>query len=116
VLERDIEGAAQDIREKVLLGRNRAVCARDSHPVHHQADKQPIDPTLLASGRFPRGSLRKLRTSRCGGRFQTVDWSRKRSVDLDGGQGPDSVLLDAQKVRRTIHVIDVRDCFGRVKY
>ena len=113
VLERDIEGAAQDIREKVAAAINRL--PRDTlPPVITKLDPQS-DPimTLLVSGPMSRRELTEIADKQVRRAIQTVDGVG--SVDLNGGQGRQiRVLLDAQKL--TAHnftVLDVRSALQR---
>src|ERR1700740_2574938 len=113
VLERDIEGAAQDIREKVSAAINRL--PRDTlPPVITKLDPQS-DPimTLLVSGPMSRRELTEIADKQVRRAIQTVDGVG--SVDLNGGQGRQGrVLLDAQKL--TAHnftVLDVRNALQR---
>src|SRR5882762_9386376 len=113
VLERDIEGAAQDIREKVAGAIDRL--PRDTlPPVITKLDPQS-DPilTLLVSGPISRRELTEIADKQVRRAIQTVDGVG--SVDLNGGQARQiRVLLDAQKL--TAHnftVLDVRDALRR---
>src|SRR5579864_4805046 len=113
VLERDIEGAAQDIREKVAGAIDRL--PRDTlPPIITKLDPQS-DPimTLLVSGPMSRRELTEIADKQVRRAIQTVDGVG--SVDLNGGQGRQvRVLLDAQKL--TAHnftVLDVRDALQR---
>jgi hydrophobic/amphiphilic exporter-1 (mainly G- bacteria), HAE1 family len=113
VLERDIEGAAQDIREKVAAAINRL--PRDTlPPVITKLDPQS-DPimTLLVSGSMSRRELTEIADKQVRRAIQTVDGVG--SVDLNGGQARQiRVLLDAQKL--TAHnftVLDVRSALQR---
>jgi HAE1 family hydrophobic/amphiphilic exporter-1 len=113
VLERDIEGAAQDIREKVAGAIDRL--PRDTlPPIITKLDPQS-DPimTLLVSGPMSRRELTEIADKQVRRAIQTVDGVG--SVDLNGGQGRQiRVLLDAQKL--TAHnftVLDVREALQR---
>lgn len=113
VLERDIEGAAQDIREKVAGAIDRL--PRDTlPPVITKLDPQS-DPilTLLVSGPIGRRELTEIADKQIRRAIQTVDGVG--SVELNGGQARQiRVLLDAQKL--TAHnftVLDVRDALRR---
>src|SRR6266446_1093258 len=113
VFERDIEGAAQDIREKVAGAIDRL--PRDTlPPVITKLDPQS-DPilTLLVSGPISRRELTEIADKQVRRAIQTVDGVG--SVDLNGGQARQiRVLLDAQKL--TAHnftVLDVRDALRR---
>src|ERR1700694_689133 len=113
VLERDIEGAAQDIREKVAGAIDRL--PRDTlPPIVTKLDPQS-DPimTLLVSGPMSRRELTEIADKQIRRAIQTVDGVG--SVELNGGQGRQiRVLLDAQKL--TAHnftVLDVRSALQR---
>ena len=113
VLERDIEGAAQDIREKVAGAIDRL--PRDTlPPIITKLDPQS-DPilTLLVSGPMSRRELTEIADKQVRRAIQTVDGVG--SVELNGGQMRQiRVLLDAQKL--TAHnftVLDVRDALQR---
>ncbi len=113
VLERDIEGAAQDIREKVAGAIDRL--PRDTlPPIITKLDPQS-DPimTLLVSGPMSRRELTEIADKQVRRAIQTVDGVG--SVDLNGGQARQiRVLLDAQKL--TAHnftVLDVREALQR---
>src|SRR5246500_3152410 len=113
VLERDIEGAAQDIREKVAGAIDRL--PRDTlPPVITKLDPQS-DPilTLLVSGPIPMRELTEIADKQVRRAIQTVDGVG--SVELNGGQARQiRILLDAQKL--TAHnftVLDVRDALQR---
>ena len=113
VLERDIEGAAQDIREKVAGAIDRL--PRDTlPPIITKLDPQS-DPilTLLVSGSMSRRELTEIADKQVRRAIQTVDGVG--SVDLNGGQGRQiRVFLDAQKL--TAHnftVLDVREALQR---
>src|SRR6267143_1952184 len=102
VLERDIEGAAQDIREKVAGAIDRL--PRDT-----------LDPimTLLVSGPMNRRELTEIADKQVRRAIQAVDGVG--SVDLNGGQGRQiRVLLDAQKLTsHNFTVLDVRSALQR---
>jgi hydrophobic/amphiphilic exporter-1 (mainly G- bacteria), HAE1 family len=113
VLERDIEGAAQDIREKVAGAIDRL--PRDTlPPIITKLDPQS-DPimTLLVSGTMSRRELTEIADKQVRRAIQTVDGVG--SVELNGGQARQiRVLLDAQKL--TAHnftVLDVREALQR---
>src|SRR5690349_7999904 len=113
VLERDIEGAAQDIREKVAGAIDRL--PRDTlPPIITKLDPQS-DPimTLLVSGPISRRELTEVADKQVRRAIQTVDGVG--SVDLNGGQARQiRILLDAQKL--TAHnftVLDVRSALQR---
>jgi HAE1 family hydrophobic/amphiphilic exporter-1 len=113
VLERDIEGAAQDIREKVAGAIDRL--PRDTLPPVITKQDPQSDPimTLLVSGSMSRRELTEIADKQVRRAIQTVDGVG--SVDLNGGQLRQvRVLLDAQKL--TAHnftVLDVRDALQR---
>jgi HAE1 family hydrophobic/amphiphilic exporter-1 len=113
VLERDIEGAAQDIREKVSAAISRL--PRDTLPPIITKQDPQSDPimTLLISGPMSRRELTEIADKQVRRSIQTVDGVG--SVDLNGGQGRQiRVLLDAQRL--TAHnftVLDVRDALQR---
>jgi len=97
VLERDIEGAAQDIREKVAGAIDRL--PRDTLPPIITKQDPQSDPimTLLVSGPMSRRELTEIADKQIRRAIQTVDGVG--SVDLNGGQGRQvRVLLDAQKL------------------
>ncbi|HKW32667.1 MAG TPA: efflux RND transporter permease subunit [Candidatus Acidoferrum sp.] len=113
VLERDIDGAAQDIREKVAGAIDRL--PRDTlPPIITKLDPQS-DPimTLLVSGPMSRRELTEIADKQVRRAIQTVDGVG--SVDLNGGQARQiRILLDAQKL--TAHnftVLDVREALQR---
>src|SRR5262245_42070187 len=113
VLERDIEGAAQDIREKVAGAIDRL--PRDTlPPVITKLDPQS-DPilTLLVSGPMSRRELTEIADKQVRRAIQTVDGVG--SVDLNGGQARQiRVLLDAQKLTsHNFTVLDVRAALQR---
>src|SRR5260221_2337194 len=113
VLERDIEGAAQDIREKVAGAIDRL--PRDTLPPIITKQDPQSDPimTLLISGPMSRRELTEIADKQVRRAIQTVDGVG--SVELNGGQGRQiRVLLDAQKL--TSHgftVLDVRSTLQR---
>jgi hydrophobic/amphiphilic exporter-1 (mainly G- bacteria), HAE1 family len=113
VLERDIEGAAQDIREKVSAAINRL--PRDTLPPVITKQDPQSDPilTLLVSGPMSRRELTEIADKQVRRAIQTVDGVG--SVNLNGGQGRQiRILLDAQKL--TAHnftVLDVREALQR---
>ena len=113
VLERDIEGAAQDIREKVAGAIDRL--PRDTlPPIITKLDPQS-DPimTLLVSGPMSRRELTEIGDKQVRRAIQAVDGVG--SVDLNGGQGRQiRVLLDAQKLTsHNFTVLDVRSALQR---
>lgn len=109
VLERDIEGAAQDVREKVAAAINRL--PRETLPPVITKEDPQSDPimTILVSGPISRRELTEIADKQVRRAIQRVDGVG--SVNLNGGQGRQiRVLLDAQKL--TAHnftVLDVRD-------
>src|SRR5215467_10600689 len=113
VLERDIEGAAQDIREKVSAAINQL--PRETLPPVITKEDPQSDPiiTLLVSGPMSRRELTEIADKQVRRALQTVDGVG--SVDLSGGQERQiRVLLDAQKL--TSHdytVLDVRNALQR---
>ena len=113
VLERDIEGAAQDIREKVAAAINRL--PRDTLPPIITKEDPQSDPimTLLVSGPMSRRELTEIADKQVRRVIQTVDGVG--SVDLNGGQGRQvRVLLDAQKLTsHSFTVLDVRAALQR---
>ena len=113
VLERDIEGAAQDIREKVAAAISRL--PRDTLPPVITKQDPQSDPimTLLVSGPMSRRELTEIADKQVRRAIQTVDGVG--SVDLNGGQGRQvRVLLDAQKLTsHNFTVLDVRDALQR---
>src|SRR5437660_314065 len=113
VLERDIEGAAQDIREKVAGALDRL--PRDTLPPVITKQDPQSDPimTLLVSGPMSRRELTEIADKRVRRAIQTVDGVG--SVELNGGQGRQiRVLLDAQKLTsHNFTVLDVRSALQR---
>jgi HAE1 family hydrophobic/amphiphilic exporter-1 len=113
VLERDIEGAAQDIREKVAAAVDRL--PRDTLPPVITKQDPQSDPimTLLVSGPMSRRELTEIADKQVRRAIQTVDGVG--SVDLNGGQGRQiRILLDAQKLTsHNFTVLDVREALQR---
>jgi hydrophobe/amphiphile efflux-1 (HAE1) family protein len=113
VLERDIEGAAQDIREKVAGAINNL--PRDTLPPVITKQDPQSDPimTVLVSGSLSRRELTEIADKQVRRAIQTVDGVG--SVDLSGGQRRQiRVLLDAQKLTsHNFTVLDVRDALRR---
>jgi len=113
VLERDIDGAAQDIREKVSAAINRL--PRETLPPVITKEDPQSDPilTILVSGPMSLRELTEIADKKVRRAIQTVDGVG--SVELNGGQARQiRVLLDAQKL--TAHnftVLDVRDALQR---
>jgi len=113
VLERDIEGAAQDIREKVAGAIDRL--PRDTLPPVITKQDPQSDPimTLLVSGPVSRRELTEIADKQVRRSIQTVDGVG--SVALNGGQSRQiRVLLDAQKLTsHNFTVLDVRSALQR---
>src|SRR5436190_7544884 len=113
VLERDIDGAAQDIREKVAGAINRL--PRDTLPPVITKQDPQSDPimTLLVSGPISRRELTEIADKQVRRAIQTVDGVG--SVNLNGGQERQiRVLLDAQKLTsHSFTVLDVREALQR---
>jgi len=113
VLERDIEGAAQDIREKVSAAVN-LLPPETKPPVISKVDPDS-DPilTLLVSGRKERRELTEIADKQIRRAIQTVDGVG--SVTLNGAQGRQvRVFLDARKLTaHNLSVTDVRDALQR---
>src|SRR6266853_2768106 len=113
VLERDIEGAAQDIREKVAGAIDRL--PRDTLPPIITKQDPQSDPimTLLVSGPMSRRELTEIADKQIRRAIQTVDGVG--SVDLNGGQGRQiRFLLDAQTLTsHNFTVLDVRSALQR---
>jgi len=113
VLERDIEGAAQDIREKVAAAINEL--PRDTLPPVITKQDPQSDPimTLLVSGPMSRRELTEIADKQVRRAIQTVDGVG--SVDLNGGQQRQiRVQLDAQKLTsHNFTVLDVRQALQR---
>jgi hydrophobic/amphiphilic exporter-1 (mainly G- bacteria), HAE1 family len=113
VLERDIEGAAQDVREKVSAAINRL--PRETLPPVITKEDPQSDPilTILVSGPISLRELTEIADKQVRRAIQTVDGVG--SVHLNGGQARQiRVLLDAEKL--TAHnftVLDVRDALQR---
>src|SRR6266403_1939697 len=114
VLERDIEGAAQDIRERVAGAIDR-LPRETLPPVITKLDPQS-DPilTLLISGPIPRRELTEIADKQVRRAIQTVDGVG--SVDLNGGQARQiRVLLDAQELGlRTLGRVASAEQFGEI--
>src|SRR5215472_13243331 len=113
VLERDIEGAAQDIREKVSGAIARL--PRDTLPPVITKQDPQSDPimTLLVSGPMSRRELTEIADKQVRRAVQTVDGVG--SVNLNGGQQRQiRVFLDAQRLtEHNFTVLDVRDALQR---
>ncbi len=113
VLERDIDGAAQDIREKVAAAVNKL--PRETLPPVITKEDPQSDPimTLLVSGSMSRRELTEIADKQVRRAIQTVDGVG--SVELNGGQERQiRVLLDAQKLTsHNFTVLDVRSALQR---
>src|SRR5579885_2379025 len=113
VLERDIDGAAQDIREKVSAAVNRL--PRETLPPVITKEDPQSDPimTLLVSGPMSRRELTEIADKQVRRAIQTVDGVG--SVDINGGQARQvRVLIDAEKLTsHNFTVLDVRDALQR---
>ena len=113
VLERDIDGAAQDIREKVAAGLNRL--PRETLPPVITKEDPQSDPimTVLVSGPMSRRELTEIADKQVKRAIQTVDGVG--SVELNGGQARQiRILLDAQKLTsHNFTVLDVRNALQR---
>lgn len=113
VLERDIEGAAQDIREKVAGAINRLPPSTLPPVITKQdPDSDPIL-TVMVSGPVSRRELTEIADKQVRRAIQTVDGVG--SVTYNGGQERQiRVLLDAQKLTsHNLTVLDVRDALQR---
>ena len=113
VLERDIDGAAQDIREKVAAAVYRL--PRETLPPVITKEDPQSDPimTLLVSGPMSRRELTEVADKQVRRAIQTVNGVG--SVELNGGQARQiRVLLDAQKLTsHNFTVLDVRNALQR---
>jgi len=113
VLERDIDGAAQDIREKVAAALNRL--PRETLPPVITKEDPQSDPimTLLVSGPMSRRELTEIADKQVKRAIQIVDGVG--SVELNGGQARQiRVLLDAQMLTsHNFTVLDVRNALQR---
>ena len=113
VLERDIEGAAQDVREKVAAALNRL--PRETLPPVITKEDPQSDPimTILVSGPMSLRELTEIADKQVRRAIQRVDGVG--SVRLNGGQARQiRVLLDAQKVSsHNFTVLDVREALQR---
>src|SRR5437016_5322109 len=113
VLERDIDGAAQDVREKVAGAIDRL--PRDTLPPVITKQDPQSDPimTLLVSGPMSRRELTEIADKKVRRAIQTVDGVG--SVSLNGGQARQiRVLLDAQRLTsHNFTVLDVRNALQR---
>src|SRR6202167_2568899 len=113
VLEREIEGAAQDVREKVAAAVNRL--PRETLPPVITKEDPQSDPimTILVSGPMSLRELTEIADKRVRRAIQRVDGVG--SVELNGGQARQiRVLLDAQKLAsHNFTVLDVREALQR---
>ena len=113
VLERDIEGAAQDVREKVAAAINRL--PRETLPPVITKEDPQSDPimTILVSGPMSLRELTEIADKQVQRAIQRVDGVG--SVELNGGQARQiRVLLDAQKLAsHNFTVLDVREALQR---
>ncbi len=113
VLEREIEGAAQDVREKVAAAINRL--PRETLPPVITKEDPQSDPimTILVSGPMSLRELTEIADKQVRRAIQHVDGVG--SVDLQGGQARQiRVLLDAQKLAsHNFTVLDVREALQR---
>ena len=113
VLERDIEGAAQDVREKVAAAINRL--PRETLPPVITKEDPQSDPimTILVSGPMSLRELTEIADKQVRRAIQRVDGVG--SVNLNGGQARQiRVLLDAQKLAsHNYTVLDVREALQR---
>jgi len=113
VLERDIEGAAQDVREKVAAAINRL--PRETLPPVITKEDPQADPimTILVSGPMSLRELTEIADKQVRRAIQRVDGVG--SVRLNGGQARQiRVLLDAQKLAsHNFTVLDVREALQR---
>ena len=113
VLEREIEGAAQDVREKVAAAINRL--PRETLPPVITKEDPQSDPimTILVSGPMSLRELTEIADKQVQRAIQRVDGVG--SVELNGGQARQiRVLLDAQKLAsHNFTVLDVREALQR---
>jgi len=113
VLEREIEGAAQDVREKVAAAVNRL--PRETLPPVITKEDPQSDPimTILVSGPMSLRELTEIADKQVRRAIQRVDGVG--SVELHGGQARQiRVLLDAQKLAsHNFTVLDVREALQR---
>src|SRR5580658_7039425 len=113
VLERDIDGAAQDVREKVAAAINRL--PRETLPPVITKEDPQSDPimTILVSGPMSLRELTEIADKQVRRAIQRVDGVG--SVELNGGQARQiRVLLDAQKLAsHNFTVLDVREALQR---
>ncbi|MGA7633662.1 MAG: efflux RND transporter permease subunit [Terriglobales bacterium] len=113
VLEREIEGAAQDVREKVAAAINRL--PRETLPPVITKEDPQSDPimTILVSGPMSLRELTEIADKQVRRAIQRADGVG--SVELHGGQARQiRVLLDAQKLAsHNFTVLDVREALQR---
>jgi hydrophobic/amphiphilic exporter-1 (mainly G- bacteria), HAE1 family len=113
VLEREIEGAAQDVREKIAAAVNRL--PRETLPPVITKEDPQSDPimTILVSGPVSLRELTEIADKQVRRAIQRVDGVG--SVELNGGQARQiRVLLDAQKLAsHNFTVLDVREALQR---
>ncbi len=113
VLERDIEGAAQDVREKVAGAINH-LPPNILPPVIRKVDPDS-DPilTVLVSGPMSRRELTEIADKQVRRAIQTVDGVGQ--VDLTGGQARQiRIFIDAERLTaHNLTVPDVRDAVQR---
>jgi HAE1 family hydrophobic/amphiphilic exporter-1 len=113
VLEREIEGAAQDVREKVAAAINRL--PRETLPPVITKEDPQSDPimTILVSGPMSLRELTEIADKQVQRAIQRVDGVG--SVELNGGQARQiRVLLDAQRLAsHNFTVLDVREALQR---
>jgi len=113
VLEREIEGAAQDVREKVAAAIYRL--PRETLPPVITKEDPQSDPimTILVSGPMSLRELTEIADKQVQRAIQRVDGVG--SVELNGGQARQiRVLLDAQKLAsHNFTVLDVREALQR---
>jgi hydrophobic/amphiphilic exporter-1 (mainly G- bacteria), HAE1 family len=113
VLEREIEGAAQDVREKVAAAINRL--PRETLPPVITKEDPQSDPimTILVSGPMSLRELTEIADKQVRRVIQRADGVG--SVELQGGQARQiRVLLDAQKLTsHNFTVLDVREALQR---
>jgi HAE1 family hydrophobic/amphiphilic exporter-1 len=109
VLERDIEGAAQDVREKVAGAINR-LPPQILPPVVRKVDPDS-DPilTVLVAGPMTRRELTEIADKQVRRAIQTIDGVGEAS--LNGGQGRQiRIFLDAERLTaQHLTVLDVRN-------
>jgi HAE1 family hydrophobic/amphiphilic exporter-1 len=109
VLERDIEGAAQDVREKVAGAINR-LPPQILPPVVRKVDPDS-DPilTVLVAGPMTRRELTEIADKQVRRAIQTIDGVGEAS--LNGGQGRQiRIYLDAERLTaQHLTVLDVRN-------